>query len=205
LPSHDESSKVLDIRTIIPEAMRFLWGFSMSDKLVWIDLEMTGLDPERCVILEIATVVTDSRLEVVAEGPNIVINHPQEVLKAMEEWSRTNHRASGLLDRVEGSPYDTARAERETLDFVSAHCQKGESPLCGNSVWQDRRFLIKHMPGLEGFFHYRIIDVSSIKELVSRWYPSLARYTKQKSHLALSDILESISELRYYRQNVFLP
>ena len=177
----------------------------MNNKLVWIDLEMTGLDPENCVILEIATVVTDDKLELIAEGPNIVINHPGEVLMTMEEWSRINHKASGLLDRVKASPYETRRAEKETLDFVSAHCKKGESPLCGNSIWQDRRFLIKYMPHLEEFFHYRIIDVSSIKELVARWYPSLPQFTKQKSHLALSDILESINELKYYRQNVFLP
>lgn len=177
----------------------------MKSRLIWIDLEMTGLDPKKEVILEIATVVTDDKLEVVAEGPNIAINYPEKILQTMEEWSRTHHGESGLLDRVKESPYDRRSAEQETLEFLATHCKKGESPLCGNTIWQDRRFLIKHMPDLEGFFHYRNIDVSSIKELVRRWYPSLPPYKKQKTHLALSDIKESIGELRYYRQRVFIP
>jgi len=173
--------------------------------LVWIDLEMTGLDPEKMVILEIATVVTDDQLEIMAEGPNIAINYPEEILKNMNGWSMSHHEESGLLERVKTSPYDCRRAEQETLDFLYSHCKKGESPLCGNSIWQDRRFLIKHMPRLEAFFHYRNIDVSSLKELVRRWYPSVPPYEKKKSHLALSDIIESINELKYYRQKVFLP
>ena len=177
----------------------------MKSRLIWIDLEMTGLDPEKEVILEIATVETDDKLEVVAEGPNIAINYPEKILQTMEEWSRTHHGESGLLDRVQGSPYDCRSAEQETLEFLASHCKNGESPLCGNTIWQDRRFLVKHMPDLEGFFHYRNIDVSSIKELVRRWYPSLPPYKKQKTHLALSDIKESIGELRYYRQRVFIP
>ncbi|MBL7176665.1 MAG: oligoribonuclease [Desulfobacteraceae bacterium] len=177
----------------------------MSDKLIWIDLEMTGLNPEKGAIIEIATIVTDDKLELVAEGPNMAINHPEEVLNTMDEWNMTTHKESGLLDRVKVSPYDYQGAEKMTLEFMSIHCKKEESPLCGNSVWQDRRFLIKHMPRLEDFLHYRNIDVSSIKELVKRWYPSLPPYKKENSHLALSDIKESINELKYYRQKVFLP
>ena len=177
----------------------------MKDRLIWIDLEMTGLDPEKEVILEIASIVTDGDLELVAEGPNIAINHPEEILLAMDKWSMTHHERSGLLDRARASPYDCQGVEQKTLEFLPIHCKRGESPLCGNSVWQDRQFLIRHMPNLEGFFHYRNIDVSSIKELVKRWYPSLPPYRKQKAHLALSDIKESINELKYYRQKVFLP
>lgn len=173
--------------------------------LIWIDLEMTGLDPEKMVILEIATVVTDDQLEIVGEGPNIAINYPDDILKNMTGWSRSHHEESGLLERVKTSSYDCQRAEQETLDFLHGYCKQGESPLCGNSIWQDRRFLIKHMPRLEAFFHYRNIDVSSLKELVRRWYPSLPPYEKKNNHLALSDIIESINELIYYRQKVFLP
>jgi len=177
----------------------------LNNRLIWIDLEMTGLDPERDFILEIATVVTDDQLELVAEGPNLAVNQPDEVLLFMEEWSMIHHKESGLLDRVKSSSCDCRSAEQETLEFLSPLCKKGESPLCGNSVGQDRQFLKKYMPTLESFFHYRNIDVSTIKELVRRWYPSLPLYKKQKTHLALSDIKESISELRYYRQKIFLP
>ena len=177
----------------------------LNGPLVWIDLEMTGLDPEKDLILEIAAVVTDQRLEIVAEGPDIAVNHPEESLAVMDHWNRSHHGASGLLDRVARSPYDCAAAEKKTLEFISGYCKKGESPLCGNSVWQDRRFLARHMPELEAFFHYRIIDVSSIKELVRRWYPWLPPFEKRKAHLALSDIKESIEELRFYRDRVFLP
>jgi len=173
--------------------------------LVWIDLEMTGLDPERYVILEIATVVTNGELKIVAEGPNLAIKYPKEILSVMEEWSRHHHKESGLLDRAKISPYDCRSAEEATLEFISEYCNKGESPLCGNTIWQDRRFLIKHMPRLEEYMHYRIIDVSSLKELVNRWYPSLPPFKKQKAHLALSDIRESINELKYYRRKLFLP
>ncbi len=176
----------------------------MNNHLIWIDLEMTGVDPEKHVILEIATIVTDDNLELVAEGPSIAINHPKDVLSAVDEWSRRHHQASGLTDRAKASPYDSAGAEQETLEFLSYHCEEGKSPLCGNSIWQDRRFLAKHMPLLHEFFHYRIIDVSSIKELVKRWYPSLPPFEKQKAHLALMDIKESINELKYYRQKVFV-
>ncbi len=177
----------------------------MRKNLVWMDLEMSGLDPEKEVILEIAAIVTDSDLGILAEGPAIAIHHPDAVLRNMEAWSKKQHRASGLVDRVKASVYDCRKAEEEILGFVSKHCKKGESPLCGNSIWQDRRFLVRHMPRLEEFFHYRIVDVSSIKELVRRWYPSLSAYRKKKTHLALNDIRESIEELRYYRDRVFIP
>jgi oligoribonuclease len=175
----------------------------LAGPLIWIDLEMTGLNPDTSVILEIAAVVTDGSLRTVAEGPDIAIHYPENTLKSMESWSRRQHRSSGLLERVRSSSVDCRKAEQEVLGFVSEHCEKGKSPLCGNSVWQDRRFLIKYMPKLEAYFHYRNIDVSSIKELAKRWYPSLPVYKKKKAHLALSDIKESINELMYYRDKIF--
>ncbi len=177
----------------------------MAENLVWIDLEMTGLNPEHHVIVEIASIVTDDQLNVVAEGPDIVIHQPDAVLSAMEPWSLEHHQASGLLDRIKASGQSNAGAESETLSFITRHCKKGASPLCGNSICQDRRFLVKYMPALEAHFHYRNIDVSSIKELVKRWYPNLPRFKKEKTHLALADIKESIGEMRYYRQHVFVP
>ncbi len=177
----------------------------MSNHLIWIDLEMTGLDPEKHVILEIASVVTDDNLEIVAEGPDIAIHHPKETLLTMEQWSKTQHTSSGLIDRVEASPYHCRKAEEMTLEFLSHYSKKGLSPLCGNSVWQDRRFLARYTPSLNEFLHYRNIDVSSIKELVKRWYPALPHFKKQKAHQASIDIKESIGELKYYRQRVFLP
>jgi oligoribonuclease len=176
----------------------------LQSNLIWIDLEMTGLNPEKNVILEIAAMVTDSMLEIVAEGPSIAIKYPEDVLSEMEAWSGSQHRKSGLLDRARNSPYTCAKAEKEVIAFLSKHCRKGRSPLCGNTIWQDRRFLIKYMPTLEEFCHYRNIDVSSIKELVKRWYPILPSYKKKKAHLAMSDIKESINELRYYREKVFI-
>jgi oligoribonuclease len=175
----------------------------LTKPLVWLDLEMTGLDPERNVILEIAALITGADLEILWEGPCFAVHHSDEVLSAMDPWSRDQHGKSGLTERARRSPYDCGRAEQETLVFLSRYCKKGEAPLCGNSVWQDRRFLIKYMPGLESFFHYRNVDVSSIKELVQRWYPSVPAYEKEKSHLALQDIRESVNELRYYREKVF--
>ena len=177
----------------------------MSRNLIWIDLEMTGLDPDRDFILEIATVVTDDVLELVAEGPYIAIKQPEGVLRSMSEWAMTHHKKSGLLDRVMASSHDSRSAEKETLEFLRVHSKKGDSPLCGNSVLMDREFLRNHMPKLEDFFHYRNVDVSTIKELARRWYPSLSPYRKRKTHRALSDIRESINELGYYRQKIFLP
>ncbi|MBW1851653.1 MAG: oligoribonuclease [Deltaproteobacteria bacterium] len=171
--------------------------------LIWIDLEMTGLDLEKHVIVEIASIVTDEQLNIVAEGPEIAINYPENILSSIDDWSRKHHQSSGLLDRVRASLYTCEHAEQETMEFVSQYCKKKQSPLCGNSVWQDRLFLLKHMPRLEDFLHYRNIDVSSIKELVKKWYPSLPSFKKQKAHLAMDDIRESIEELKFYRQNVF--
>lgn len=175
----------------------------MTNNLIWIDLEMSGLDPDKHVILEIATIVTNSELTMVAEGPNLVIHHQDDSLETIDEWSRAHHEASGLLEKVRGSSYDCAAAEATTLDFLHSYAQKGKSPLCGNSVWQDRRFLSRHMPTLNAFLHYRNIDVSTIKELAGRWYPTLPKPKKRKDHLALNDIKESIAELQYYREKVF--
>jgi oligoribonuclease len=167
--------------------------------LIWIDLEMTGLNPEKEVILEIASIVTDSMLEVLAEGPVIAINYSEEVLATMEAWSKRQHESSGLVARVKTSEYDCRRAEEETLAFLAKYSEERKSPLCGNTVWQDRRFLIKHMPRLEEFFHYRNIDVSSLKELVRRCtllFPYQKRPTLPSTRVD--------SELRYYRKS-FLP
>jgi oligoribonuclease len=176
----------------------------MNGELVWIDLEMTGLNVERHSILEIASLVTDKDLNVIEEGPDIAISQTEEILAAMDGWSADHHSQSGLLDRAANSPYDTKAAEKATLEFIKGHCAEGESPLCGNSVWQDRRFLARYMPELEGFLHYRLVDVSSVKELAKRWYPELPPFEKKKFHLALSDIRESIEELRYYRERIFI-
>ncbi|UCF86342.1 MAG: oligoribonuclease [Desulfobacteraceae bacterium] len=165
---------------------------------------MSGLDPEVHVIVEIGSIITDDGLEIIAKGPDIAINHPNEILSLMDEWSLEHHQLSGLLDRITASPYSCQRAEKETIEFLSRYCQRGESPLCGNSVWQDRRFLARHMPRLDAFLHYRNIDVSSIKELVKRWYPTIPTFKKKKAHLAMSDIEESIKEMKYYREKVFI-
>lgn len=177
---------------------------AVGNRLVWLDLEMTGLDPDRDAILEIATVVTDEGLDIVAEGPNIAIHQSEEILKGMDEWGKNQHERSGLIARVKISPYSCEDAEEQTLEFLSSYCRKEESPLCGNSILNDRQFVMRHMPRLEEFLHYRNIDVSTIKELVRRWYPDIPVYTKEKAHLALKDIRESINELRYYRERVFL-
>ncbi len=178
-----------------------------SDKnLVWIDLEMTGLDLQTCTILEIATVITDSQLNVVAEGPDLVIHQPDELLDAMDEWNTTHHGESGLTAAVKASTLSLADAEAQTLAFIREHCAEHTAPLCGNSIWQDRRFLARYMPTLEDYLHYRIIDVSSVKELVRRWYPTEVRPPyKDSNHRALDDIRQSIDELKYYREHVFCP
>jgi len=177
-----------------------------SDKhLVWMDLEMTGLEPDRDVILEIATLVTTDALDVVAEGPVIAVHHPQKVLDAMDEWNRTHHAASGLTARVLASSVSAADAERQTLAFVQEYCPQRTSPLCGNSIWQDRRFIARYMPQLDAYLHYRVIDVSTVKELVRRWYPTGPQPPEKKhAHLALDDIRESIDELRFYRAHYFV-
>jgi len=172
--------------------------------LAWIDLEMTGLEPDRDTILEIATLITDGDLNAIAEGPNLAIHHPEAVLTAMGQWCREHHGASGLSDRVRQSAISLAEAEAATLAFLHRHLPERTTPLCGNSVHQDRRFLQRYMPTLEGFFHYRNLDVSTVKELARRWYPALPPYQKAESHLALADIRESVGELAYYRQHLFL-
>ena len=170
--------------------------------LIWIDLEMTGLDPQNDQIIEIATVVTDAGLETLAQGPVMAIHQPAEVLAGMDEWNTTHHGDSGLTRRVQESTITVAEAERETLEFLRQYVPPGKSPMCGNSICQDRRFLARLMPGLEAFFHYRNLDVSTLKELARLWKPELmAGFVKKGAHLALDDILESIDELRYYREH----
>lgn len=171
--------------------------------LIWIDLEMTGLDTAWDAIIEIATVVTDSDLNVVAEGPVLAIRQPEEMLAGMDEWNTRQHNKSGLVERVRNSTVDTAEAQRQTLDFLRHHVERNTSPMCGNSICQDRRFLARLMPELEAYFHYRNLDVSSLKELAQRWAPDvLASFKKRASHLALEDIHDSIRELRHYRQHL---
>lgn len=174
--------------------------------LVWIDLEMTGLDPENDRILEIATVVTDKDLRVLAEGPVVVIHQPDKILAGMDEWNTVQHGDSGLITRVRESTDNEAEAQARTLLFLNRYTEPGKSPMCGNSICQDRRFLARHMPRLERFFHYRNLDVSSLKELVMRWAPALEKgFSKEARHLALADIHESIKELEYYRANFIGP
>ena len=171
-----------------------------GQRLIWIDLEMTGLDTDNDSILEIATVVTDANLEVLAEGPELAIRHPLQQLEAMDDWNRTTHRKSGLWDRVLASHVDLADAEAQTLAFLSQWVPAGRSPMCGNSICQDRRFLARRMPQLERFFHYRNLDVSTLKELARRWSPALLEgFSKTGTHTALSDVHDSIAELKHYR------
>jgi len=176
-----------------------------DDLLVWMDLEMTGLEPESDTILEIATIITDGDLNTIAEGPNLVIHQADAVLDGMNVWCKEHHAASGLSERVRQSPLSMAEAEQQTLEFIAQYVVKGSSPLCGNSIHQDRRFLLPYMPTLEGFFHYRNIDVSTVKELGRRWYADLNPPKKEGEHLALADIRESIAELQFYRQQIFQP
>jgi oligoribonuclease len=177
-----------------------------SDYLVWIDLEMTGLKPDIDVIIEMATIVTDVDLNVVSEGPVIAINQPDPVLDSMDEWNKRTHGASGLLTRVRDSKWTMASAEKRTLEFLNALVEPNSSPMCGNSICQDRRFLARHMPTLEKFFHYRNLDVSTLKELARRWAPGIIPgFSKQGEHKALADIQESIRELAYYREHLLAP
>ena len=173
------------------------------ENLVWIDLEMTGLQPDADVIIEIATIVTDKHLTVLAEGPVIAVHQSESVLKAMDDWNRNQHGRSGLSARVLASDVDAATAERRTLDFLAAWAEPKRSPMCGNSICQDRRFLARYMPSLEAFFHYRNLDVSTLKELALRWAPSVAEgFRKTSTHLALDDVRDSIRELQYYRERL---
>ena len=177
---------------------------SRKDNLIWIDLEMTGLDPDKHRVIEIATVVTDKELTVLAEGPVLAIHQADDVLAAMDEWNTRQHTNSGLTERVRASETSEAEAERLTLEFLRLHVDQGASPICGNSICQDRRFLIRHMPELAAFFHYRNLDVSTLKILAKLWLPEVGnRFEKKSVHLALAAIHDSIRELRFYREHLF--
>ena len=172
-----------------------------GSNLIWVDMEMTGLIPEQHRVIEIATIVTDSELNELAQGPVIAIHQSDDELQAMDEWNTTHHTGSGLVDRVRSSVVDEQRAAREALAFLEEWLPPGQSPMCGNSICQDRRFMARHLPELEAFFHYRNLDVSTLKILAGRWRPDLPGLQKQNVHLALDDIRESIAELRYYREH----
>jgi oligoribonuclease len=178
---------------------------SSKEHLIWIDLEMTGLDPDSDSIIEIATLVTDKELALVAEGPELAIHQPPAVLARMDEWNQRQHGGSGLLQRVQGSHITVPEAQQRTLEFLARHVAAGASPMCGNSICQDRRFLARSMPELERYFHYRNLDVSTLKELAARWYPAVkAGFTKAAAHRAMADIHESIAELQHYRSRLFV-
>jgi len=172
------------------------------NNLVWVDMEMTGLQPDSDRVIEIAMLVTDSQLSVLATGPVLVVHQPDEVLDAMDAWNKSTHAKTGLIERVRASSLTEAEAERQALEFLAAHVPASASPMCGSSICQDRRFLARWLPQLEAFFHYRNLDVSTLKELVRRWKPELKAFSKEGKHEALADILESIEELKFYRKNV---
>jgi len=181
-------------------------SYSSVENLVWIDLEMTGLTPETDDIIEIATIVTDKNLNILAEGPVFAVHQDEAALARMDEWNQKQHGSSGLIQRVRDSRTGAAEAERQTIAFLQQYVPARTSPMCGNSICQDRRFLARHMPQLEKFFHYRNLDVSTLKELVRRWAPQLSGgFAKEGAHLALADIRESIRELQYYRTHFIVP
>jgi oligoribonuclease len=174
-----------------------------DQNLIWIDMEMTGLRPERDRILEIAVLITDSSLNILAEGPSLAVRQPESVLAGMDEWNQTHHSASGLLDLVRSEGVTEAEAENQVLDFIRQYVPANTSPICGNSIGQDRRFLYQYMPTLEAYFHYRNLDVSTLKILAARWRPELmTEFTKKEAHRALDDIRESVAELRFYRRHL---
>ena len=174
-----------------------------ADNLIWIDLEMTGLEPDADRIIEVAVLVTSPQLEILAEGPALAVHQPDEVLAAMDAWNRSTHAKTGLVERVRASRLSEAEAERRVLEFLEAHVPASASPMCGNSICQDRRFLARWMPRLEAHFHYRNLDVSTLKELVRRWKPDVMKgFSKEGKHEAMADILESIEELKFYRRAV---
>lgn len=175
-----------------------------NQNLIWIDLEMTGLDPETDQIIEIATVITDGQLNILAKGPVYAISTPLEKLQAMDAWNTKQHTQSGLYDRVVNEGVDLKYAEEQTLAFIKQYVNKGVSPMAGNSICQDRRFLARYMPTLEAWFHYRNFDVSTIKEIHRRWYPEKSSFKKRSDHLALNDILDSIAEMAFYRAEIFI-
>ncbi|MEE8482935.1 MAG: oligoribonuclease [Acidiferrobacterales bacterium] len=173
--------------------------------LIWIDLEMTGLDTDNDRIIEVATIVTDSQLQIIAEGPVLAVHQSNELLDGMDEWNTKTHGKTGLTERVKASTLSESEAEQQTIEFLEQFISKGKSPMCGNSICQDRRFLARTMPTLEAFFHYRNLDVSSFKEIAKRWKPEiLAGFNKKNTHKALDDIHESIEELVYYRQHLIV-
>jgi Oligoribonuclease (3''->5'' exoribonuclease) len=172
-----------------------------EQRLIWIDMEMTGLDPEKERIIELAAVITEPDLTLVAEGPVLVVHQPDEVLNAMDKWNQSTHGKSGLIDKVRASTLSEKDAQDKMLEFLSQHVPAGKSPMCGNTIGQDRRFMVKYMPDLEAFFHYRNLDVSTLKELALRWKPEVYRsFVKQAKHEALADVYESINELKHYRE-----
>lgn len=177
-----------------------------NDRLVWVDMEMSGLQPETDRILEIAMIVTDGDLNIVAEGPVLVVHQEDAVLDRMDAWNKGTHGKSGLIDKVKASTLTEVEVEAECLAFLKQHVKSSISPMCGNTIHQDRRFMNRYMPKLEAYFHYRNIDVSTIKELCKRWQPEIAKgFSKQQAHTALADIIESVEELRYYREKLFIP
>tara|TARA_B100001996_G_scaffold318205_1_gene261710 strand:+ start:10 stop:546 length:537 start_codon:yes stop_codon:yes gene_type:complete len=171
--------------------------------LAWIDLEMTGLDPDKHHIIEIASLITDADLNIIEEGPEIVISHPSEILELMNEWNVKQHTSTGLIEKIKSSSISIRQAEKDTLEFFQKHIKQHKSPLCGSTVSHDRRFLIKYMPKLANHFHYRHLDVSSFKEVVKRWYPEEKDFEKKGSHRAMDDIKESVNELKFYREKFF--
>ena len=175
-----------------------------ESNLIWIDLEMTGLNPDKDVILEMAMVITDNQLNEIAKGPTLIIYQPDSLLQSMDEWAFEQHTLSGLVQQVQDSKLLIADAQTQMLDFVKQYCAPQTAPLCGNSVWQDKEFLRRYMPELNKFFHYRIIDISTLKELAQRWYRNVVEVKKKDTHRALNDIYESIEELRYYRKHIFI-
>ena len=175
-----------------------------DNNLIWLDLEMTGLDTQNDVILEIATIMTDPQLNILAEGPVFAIHQPDATLDAMDKWNQRQHKKSGLISRVKESCVTIDQAEKATLEFIQSFVSPRKSPMCGNSICQDRRFLARCMPTLEAYFHYRNLDVSTIKELAFRWHPEVSKFHKKQEHLALQDIRDSIEELQYYRRKVFI-
>jgi len=177
---------------------------SSPNNLIWIDLEMTGLDTDNDYIIEVATIVTDSELNILAEGPVIAVHQTEETLEAMDEWNTHQHNKSGLVKRVLESPYSAIDAETMTLKFLEKFVAAGISPMCGNSICQDRRFLHRLMPQMEQYFHYRNFDVSAVKEMVTRWYPDKPKFDKRSEHLAMQDIRDSIDELKFYREHFFI-
>lgn len=173
-----------------------------NNNLIWVDMEMTGLDPDADRIIEVALVVTDSQLNTIAEGPVLVVHQSNEVLDGMDKWNKSTHSKSGLIDKVKSSQLNEAEVEAQMIEFLKLHIPSGVSPMCGNSICQDRRFMVRTMPQLEAYFHYRNLDVSTFKELVKRWKPEIAAgLTKESKHEALADIYDSINELKYYRQH----